>query len=149
MKSVECFKNKFKDVIEKLLPSFWNQDGDLISLEGYTLLLAWKKSDDSKLDDMEQKLKGKIIMETLWEYFNTLANLSRILWFSLLFLIIGILNWTYKQGIWWVFLYPIGMQWKNVSKYRLKSQEIVVQPKSQQQHYTSISFQILTLIRWI
>lgn len=58
LKKVQCFQNK----IEKGMPSFWDNKGNIISQEDYQVILVQKRNEDDKFEDLERHMKGLIVV---------------------------------------------------------------------------------------
>jgi len=77
-KEVQYFKGTFKDLFEKGLPSFWDNNGKMILKEKYDSLLKAIRKDHAKFQDMEKGLKGEVIIEILKDDFHVLNQLLLI-----------------------------------------------------------------------
>ena len=71
---VNTFKGSFMSLFQKGLPSFWEEDGKLLSQLEYQALLVRCRLDHRKFEDMNQSLSGKIVIDKLavdFEIINT------------------------------------------------------------------------------
>ena len=71
-KEVQLFKRTFKDLFEKGLPSFWDNNGKIIFIENYDSLLKIVRMDHVKFQDMEKGLKREVIVHKLNDDFHVL-----------------------------------------------------------------------------
>ena len=82
----------FKQILQTLfndgLPSFWDNDGRLLSQEQYHNLLVHSHMDHSKFEDLAKQLNGKVIIEKLTDDFEifdqfliTQSNFPPLLYF--------------------------------------------------------------------
>ena len=77
-KEVQHFKGTFKDLFEKGLPSFWDNNGKMILKENYDSLLKAFRMDHVKFQDMEKGMKGKVIIDKLNEDSHVLNQFQLI-----------------------------------------------------------------------
>lgn len=77
-KKVQHFKNRFTNLFNKGMPSFWDSNGNLISQEAYDALVVQKKNEEDKFGDLYRHLKGHNIMEKINEYFDLLSKFRLI-----------------------------------------------------------------------
>ena len=73
---VKTFKGSFVSLFQKRLPSFWEENGRLVSQAEYQALLVKSRLDHRKFEDMIQYLSGKIIIDKLEVHFE-LVNMFR------------------------------------------------------------------------
>lgn len=78
LKKVQDFKDKFSNVINKGMPCFWDNRGNLLSQEYYQVLIVQKKSEEEKFEDLERRMKGSTIVEKLIEDFEVLTEFKLI-----------------------------------------------------------------------
>ena len=71
---INDFRHAFKELFEDGLPSFWDEEGRLLSQEHYHSLLVQSRMDHSKFDDLVKGLTGKVIMDKLTEDFEILQK---------------------------------------------------------------------------
>ena len=71
-KEVQHFKGTFKDLFEKGLPSFWDNNGKIILKEKYDSLLKAIRIGHAKFQDMEKALKGEVVIKKLKDDFHVL-----------------------------------------------------------------------------
>ena len=71
-KELQHFKGTFKDIFDKGLPSFWDNNGKIILKENYDYVLKALKMDHVKFQDMEKGLKGEVIVDKLNNDFHVL-----------------------------------------------------------------------------
>ena len=74
--NVNNFKGSFVSLFQKGLPSFWEEDGILLSQTEYQALLVKSRLDHNKFEDMTQSLSGKVIINKLAVDFE-LVNMFR------------------------------------------------------------------------
>ena len=77
-KEVKHFKETFKKLFEKGLPSFWDNTNKLISKDDYDTLLSQVRLDHSKFENMEKGLKGEVIVNNLTDDFDVLGQFQVI-----------------------------------------------------------------------
>lgn len=75
---VKNFKEIFKKIFEKGLPSFWEKNDKLFSKYDYNILLTQVRMDHSKFEDTEKRLKGEVIINKLSNDFNVLDQFQLI-----------------------------------------------------------------------
>lgn len=75
---VKEFKETFKKIFEKGLPSFQDKNGFIFSKDDYNIMLTQVIMDHSKFEDMENRLKGEVIVNMLFNYFNILDQFQVI-----------------------------------------------------------------------
>ena len=69
---VKIVKDKFNELVKKVIPSFWDIQGYLIC-QGYCqALFVHKRNEDSNFNDLERHLKGQIIVDKLNDDFDIL-----------------------------------------------------------------------------
>lgn len=61
LKKVQSFRNKFANIFNSGMPSFWDDKGNLISQEYYQALLIQKKSEEDKFEYLDKHMKGSTI----------------------------------------------------------------------------------------
>ena len=66
----------FKPLIEKGMPHFWDVDNRLLNREEYDDLLVNKRNDHTNFEDLEENLKGEVIVVKLGDLFD-LLNMAR------------------------------------------------------------------------
>ena len=62
---IKIFKGLFVSLFQKGFPSFWREDGKLLSQSGYQELFVICRLDHIKFEDMNQYLLGKIVIDKL------------------------------------------------------------------------------------
>ena len=71
---INDFRHAFKELFEDGLPSFWDEEGRLLSQEHYHSLLVQICMDHSKFDDLVKGWTGKVIVDKLTEDFEILQK---------------------------------------------------------------------------
>lgn len=77
-KEVKQFKEIQKNLFEKGIPSFWDNNGKLISKDNYDTLLTQVRLDHSKFENLEKGLKGEDIANKLSNDFDVLGQFQVI-----------------------------------------------------------------------
>ena len=75
---VKSFKGLFTELFQKLLPSFWDEEGKPIYDSYYQTLLVQSRMDHKMFEYMTQSLTGKVIIEKLAIYFEILDQIRII-----------------------------------------------------------------------
>lgn len=73
------FKHAFKFLFDNGLPSFWNEEGIIISENDYLYLCNQKKNDTSLIDKLDPVIKGSHIYDVLDKYFCLYDEARRII----------------------------------------------------------------------
>jgi FtsZ-binding cell division protein ZapB len=76
--NVQSFKDLFSQLFKRGLPSFWNNNGKMVSQEKYNVLLTQARMDHSKFEDLEKGLKGNTIVDKLTNDFEILSQFRTI-----------------------------------------------------------------------
>ena len=75
---VKTFKGSFISLFQKCFPSFWEEDGKLISQLEYQALLVKSILDHKFFEDMTQSLSGKVIIDKLAVDFELVTTFKTI-----------------------------------------------------------------------
>ena len=76
---VEEFKNMFKNVVTKGLPSFWDEEGTIIVENEYLSKLQEKKNDTTSIDKLDPIIKGHDNFEVLDREFFLFYEIKKII----------------------------------------------------------------------
>ena len=72
------FMHAFKNLFDNGLPSFWNEEGIMISESDYFSLSQQKKIDTSSIDQLDPIIKGSHIYDVLYRHFCLYYEARRI-----------------------------------------------------------------------
>ena len=76
--NVQNFNNLFEKLFQKGLPSFWDENDNLISQEKYDVFLTQARIDHSKFEDLKKRLDGNVVANKLTNDFEIRSHFKEI-----------------------------------------------------------------------
>ena len=79
LEEVQQFQKKLQAIFDKGLPSFWDNNGQLLIKDDYDNLIYKERMNHNKFEDKENNLKGENIVSKISDDFDVLCQLQEFI----------------------------------------------------------------------